>query len=111
MTDGASYELQAGQSRTHQVTANSRITYNRGGNLGNITYQLSAGMYRFSIEDRSWQLTKPSFSVVVDNSANGCDFRCNIDGQPKLDPGAEDAQAHRQLPDIDPIRSRGGTTR
>jgi hypothetical protein len=84
VTDGASYELNPGQSRTHQVTENSRITYDRGGALGNMTYQLSTGTYRFSIEERAWQLTKPSVSIVIDNSANGCDFRCYVDDQPRI---------------------------
>ena len=98
VTDGASYELKPGQSRTHQVTANSRITYDRGGTLGNITYQLSAGTYRFSIEDRTWQLTKPSFSVVIDNSANGCDFQCDIDGQPKVIPARKTLEVASNYP-------------
>jgi hypothetical protein len=86
VTDGASYELKPGESRTHQVTADSRITYDRGGTLGNMTYKLSAGTYRFSVEERAWQLTKPTFSVVIDNSANGCDFQCDIDGQARVIP-------------------------
>ena len=98
VTDGASYELKPGQSRTHQVTANSRITYDRGGTLGNITYQLSAGTYRFSIEDRAWQLTKPSFSVVIDNSANGCDFQCDIDGQPRVIPARKTLEVASNYP-------------
>ena len=98
VTDGASYELQPGQSRTHEVTANSRITYDRGGNLGNITYQLSAGTYRFSVDDRAWQLTKPSFTIVVDNSANGCDFRCDIDGQPRLIPARKTLEVASNYP-------------
>jgi len=98
VTDGASYELKPGQSRTHQITANSRITYDRGGTLGNITYQLSAGTYRFSIEDRTWQLTKPSFSVVIDNSANGCDFQCDIDGQPRVIPARKTLEVASNYP-------------
>lgn len=86
VTDGASYDLKPGESRSHHVTANSRIIYNRGGNLGNQEYRLDTGMYRFAIEDRAWQLTKPTVSVVIDNSANSCDFQCNIDGQPKVIP-------------------------
>jgi hypothetical protein len=98
VTDGASYELQPGQSRTHQVTAKSRITYDRGGTLGNITYQLGAGTYRFSIEDRAWQLTKPTFSVVIDNSANGCDFRCDVDGQPRVVPARKTLEVASTYP-------------
>ena len=83
MIDGVSYELKPGESRTHAITAKSQITYNRGGTLGNATYQLTAGTYRFSIQIAAWQVNKTSFSVVVDNSANGCDFHCEIDGQPR----------------------------
>ena len=102
VADGASYELRPGQSRTHQVTADSRITYDRGGTLGNITYQLSAGTFRFSIEDRAWQLTKPTFSIVIDNSANGCNFQCDIDGRPTLIP----ARKTMELAGIYPISIR-----
>jgi hypothetical protein len=98
VTEGASYELKPGESRPHQVTSNSRITYDRGGTLGNITYQLSRGTYRFSIEERAWQLTKPSFSVVIDNSANGCDFRCNVDDQPRIIPARKTLEVASEYP-------------
>jgi hypothetical protein len=86
VADNDSYNLKPGQSRTHRVTANSRISYNRGESLGNQEYRLDPGMYRFAIEDRAWQLTKPTVSIVIDNSANSCDFQCNVDGQPKVIP-------------------------
>jgi hypothetical protein len=86
VADNASYDLQPGQSRTHQIEANSRIRYNRGESLGYQEYRLEPGMYRFAIEDRAWQLRKPTVSVVIDNSANGTDFQCNIDGLAKVIP-------------------------
>jgi hypothetical protein len=98
VADGASYELKPGQSRTHQVTANSRITYDRGRSLGNITYQLSAGTSKFAIEDRAWQLTRPTFSVFIDNSANGCDFQCDVDGQPKVIPARKTLEVASNYP-------------
>jgi len=84
--DGAPFQLKPGESRSHEVKANSRFTYNRGETLGNVTYQLIAGTYKFSIQDRAWQVTKGSFSVVIDNSANGYDFHCEVDGQPRVIP-------------------------
>ncbi len=98
VADNASYDLKPGQSRTHQVKANSRISYNRGGSLGNQEYRLDPGMYRFAIEDRAWQLTKPTVSVVIDNSANGCDFQCNIDGQPKVIPARKTFKFDSEYP-------------
>jgi hypothetical protein len=46
---------------------------------------LTAGTYRFSIpaQARSWQVTRTSFSVLVDNSAHGCAVHCESDGQPR----------------------------
>jgi hypothetical protein len=86
--DGVSYDLKAGESRSHTINDKSQITYNRGGTLGNVSYKLTAGTYRFSIpaQARSWQVTKTSFSVLIDNSANGCEFQCEIDGQPRTIP-------------------------
>ncbi len=84
--DGAPFQLKPGESRSHEVKANSRFTYNRGETLGNVTYQLIVGTYKFSIQDRAWQVTKGSFSVVIDNSANGYDFHCEVDGQPRVIP-------------------------
>jgi hypothetical protein len=98
VTDGTSYELNPGQSRTHQVTENSRISYDRGGTLGGITYQLATGTYRFSVEERAWQLTKPSVSIVIDNSANGCDFRCYVDDQPKIIPARQTFEVSSEYP-------------
>jgi hypothetical protein len=98
VTDSVSYELKPGESRTHEVNANSRITYNRGGTLGNITYQLTAGTYRFSIQDRAWQVTKPTFSVIIDNLANGCDFHCDVDGQPRVIPARKTLQLDSNYP-------------
>ena len=86
VVDGAPFQLKPGESRSHEVKANSRFTYNRGEILGNVTYQLIAGTYKFSIQDRAWQVTKGSFSVVIDNSANGYDFHCEVDGQPRVIP-------------------------
>jgi hypothetical protein len=96
--DGASYELKPGESRAHQITASSLISYDRGGTLGKMTYQLSAGSYRFSIEDRAWQLTKPTFAVVLDNSANGFDFRCEIDGQARVVPARDTLEVADKYP-------------
>jgi hypothetical protein len=90
--DGVSYDLKPGESRAHAITSKSQITYNRGGTLGNASYSLTAGTYRFAIQARSWQVNKTSFNVVVDNSANGCDFQCEIDGQPRR------IAAHKTLP-------------
>src|SRR5271157_3971843 len=86
VVDGAPFQLKPGESRSHEVKANSRFTYNRGETLGDATYQLIAGTYKFSIQDRAWQVTKGSFSVVIDNSANGYDFHCEVDGQPRVIP-------------------------
>ncbi len=86
VVDGAPFQLKPGESRSHEVKANSRFTYNRGETLGNVTYQLIVGTYKFSIQDRAWQVTKGSFSVVIDNSANGYDFHCEVDGQPRVIP-------------------------
>jgi len=103
VTDGVSYELKPGESRTHEVNANSKITYDRGGTLGgNITYQLTAGTYKFSIQDRAWQVMKPTFSVIIDNSANAFDFQCNVDGQLRVVP----ARKTLQLASIYPISIR-----
>ncbi|QEH38795.1 hypothetical protein OJF2_74050 [Aquisphaera giovannonii] len=96
--DGASFELKPGESRSHEVAANSRITYDRGGGLGNMTYQLAAGSYRFAVEDRAWQLTKPTFSAVIDNSANGCDFRCEVDGQARTVPARKTLEVAGNYP-------------
>jgi hypothetical protein len=98
VADNASYDLKPGQSRTHQVEANSRISYNRGESLGNQEYRMDPGMYRFAIEGRAWQLTKPKVSVVIDNSANGCDFQCNIDGQPKVIPARKTLKFDSEYP-------------
>jgi hypothetical protein len=81
VVDGRSYELKPGESRTHAITAKSRISFNRGGSQGNTEYQLTPGTYRFAIQDHSWQCQKMSYAVVLDNSANGCEFRCEIDGR------------------------------
>ena len=86
VVDGALFQLKPGESRSHEVKANSRFTYNRGETLGNATYQLIAGTYKFSIQDRAWQVTKESFSAVIDNSANSYDFHCEVDGQPRVIP-------------------------
>jgi hypothetical protein len=98
VADNASYDLKPGQSRTHEVNANSRIRYNRGGSLGNQEYRLERGMYRFAIEERAWQLTKPTVTVVIDNSANSCDFQCNIDGQPKVIRARESSKFDSEYP-------------
>jgi hypothetical protein len=90
--DGVNYELKSGESRAHAITSKSQITYNRGGTLGNVSSSLTAGTYRFAIQARAWQVNRTSFSVVVDNSANGCDFQCEIDGQPRT------IAAHKTLP-------------
>jgi hypothetical protein len=100
--DGVSYELKPGESRPHAITAKSQIQYNRGGTLGNVHYQLSTGTYRFAIQARSWQVTKNSFSVMIDNSANGCAFQCEVDGQPRVIP----AHATQQLTSAYPIAIR-----
>ena len=78
--DGANASIIATIARSD---GKSQITYNRGGTLGNTSYSLTAGTYRFAIQARSWHVSKTSFNVVVDNAANGCDFRCEIDGQPR----------------------------
>jgi len=86
--DGTPYTLKAGESRSHKINEKSQISYNRGRALGDIFYKLTAGTYRFSIpaQARSWQASRTSFSVLVDNSANGCAFHCEIDGQPRTIP-------------------------
>ena len=81
VVDGRSYELKPGESRTHATSAKSKISFNRGGSQGNTEYQLSSGTYRFAIQERAWQFHKMSYAVVLDNSANGCEFRCDIDGR------------------------------
>jgi hypothetical protein len=86
VADNDAYELNPGESRTHKITASSRISYNQGANLGNREYQLAAGTFRFAIADRAWQLTKPTVAVLIDNSANGSEFQCNIDGQQRVIP-------------------------
>jgi hypothetical protein len=92
VVDGRSYELKPGESRTHTITAKSRISFNRGGSLGNKEYQLSSCAYRFAIQEHAWELHKMSYAVVLDNSANGCTFRCEIDGR------ARSVPPHQTLP-------------
>ncbi|WP_165220575.1 hypothetical protein [Aquisphaera insulae] len=98
VTDGVSYELKPGESRTHDVTAESRITYDQGRSLGAITYQLAPGTYRFSVADRAWQLMKPTFTVVIDNSANGCDFQCDVDDQARIVPARKTLEVAGNYP-------------
>jgi len=86
VVDGAPFQLKPGESRSHEVKANSRFTYNRGETLGDATYQLIAGTYKFSIQDRAWQVTKESFSVVIVSLTNNYDFHCEVDGQPRVIP-------------------------
>jgi hypothetical protein len=100
--DGVSYELTPGESRTHAITAKSQIQYNRGGTLGNVRYQLSAATYRFVIQARAWQVNVASFSILIDNSANGYAFQCEIDGQPRVIP----AHATQHLTSAYPIAIR-----
>jgi hypothetical protein len=91
VVDGRSYELRPGESRAHAVTPKSRISFNRGGSRGNAEYQLSAQTYRFAIQEHGWELHKMSYAIVLDNSANGCEFRCEIDGR------ARSVAAHHTL--------------
>jgi hypothetical protein len=91
VVDGRSYELKPGESRTHAITSKSKISFNRGGSLGNTEYQLSSCTYRFAIQEHAWQLHKMAYAVVLDNSANGCEFRCEIDGR------ARSVAAHQTL--------------
>jgi hypothetical protein len=91
VVDGRTHELKPGESRTHAITAKSKISFNRGGSLGNTEYRLSSGTFRFAIEERAWQLHKMSYAVILDNSANGCEFRCEIDGR------ARSVAAHQTL--------------
>jgi hypothetical protein len=98
LADGASYELKPGQSRTHKVTENSRISYDRGGTLGSIEYRLSPGSFRFAIEDRAWQFTTATSMIVIDNSANGSDFHCDIGGRPKVIPARKALEVASDYP-------------
>jgi hypothetical protein len=91
VVDGRTYELKAGESRTHAITPKSKIGFNRGGSLGNTEYRLSSGAFRFAIQEQAWQLHKMSYAVALDNSGNGCEFRCEIDGR------ARSVAAHQTL--------------
>jgi hypothetical protein len=96
--DGVSYELKPGDSRAHAITAKSQITYNRGGTLGNATYKLTASTYQFAIQARGWQVNKATFSVLIDNAANGSDFRCEIDGKAQTIPAHQSLQRTSPYP-------------
>jgi hypothetical protein len=66
--------------------------------MGEIAYRLGAGSFRFSIEDRAWQLTRATFSVVIDNSANGSPFRCDVDGRPRVIPARKTLEVSGSYP-------------
>jgi hypothetical protein len=73
--DGVAYKTETGQQQGLAVSPGSTILYNRGGNLGQQRYALSAGVYEFQSSDTGWALFKlrptpredasPSLSVLV----------------------------------------------
>jgi hypothetical protein len=56
--DGVAYKTESGQQQRLAVSPTSTILYNRGGDLGEQRYALSAGVYEFRSSDTGWALFK-----------------------------------------------------
>jgi hypothetical protein len=56
--DGVAYKTESGQQQRLAVSPTSTILYNRGGDLGEQRYALSAGVYEFQSSDTGWALFK-----------------------------------------------------
>jgi hypothetical protein len=72
--NGVAFKTESGQHERLAVSPRSTIVFDRGGELGQQRYALSAGVYEFQSSDAGWSLFKlkpppanasPSLSVVV----------------------------------------------
>jgi hypothetical protein len=58
VVSGVIYKAESGQQQRLEVSPGSTIHYDRGGNLGEQRYALSAGVYEFRSSDAGWALFK-----------------------------------------------------
>ena len=56
--NGVAYKTESGQHQRLDVSPRSTIVYDRGGDLGQQRYALSAGVYEFQSNDAGWSLFK-----------------------------------------------------
>jgi hypothetical protein len=76
LVDDRSEELRDGQTRTFSGSSHV-IEFDRGGDLGTARYELTSGMYGFTITDRGWELVRETNTTPSARTADRPALRKN----------------------------------
>jgi len=98
LLNGEAHTLLPGQA--HQLSADEyTIDYDRGGDLGAVTYELEEGTYAFRVSpDKGWDVYGKTYKVAMDNRANSNAFNFLLNGKQATVPAGEMKQFKSYYP-------------